>query len=125
MARNRRQARDVRARGAPGMSASVLEAENVNYLWAGLLFEEWKRQGLRHVIVCPGSRSSPLAIAAARTKELNVVVVADERCAGFIAMGIAKVRGVPAAVITTSGTAVANLLPSVVEASMSAVPMLL
>ncbi|MFO0828139.1 MAG: 2-succinyl-5-enolpyruvyl-6-hydroxy-3-cyclohexene-1-carboxylic-acid synthase [Phycisphaerales bacterium] len=103
---------------------SPLEAENVNYLWTQLLFEELRRQGMRRVVVCPGSRSSPLAIAAARTSGLDVTVVIDERCAGFVALGIAKASGVPAAVVTTSGTAVANLMPAVVEASASETPVL-
>ncbi len=102
-----------------------IEAENVNYLWAQLLCAEWKRHGLQHAIVCPGSRSSPLAIAAARTGGVRITVVTDERCAGFIALGIGKTTRTPALVVTTSGTAVANLLPAVVEASMSGVPMLI
>lgn len=103
---------------------SPLEAENVNHLWTQLLFEEWRRLGLRRVIVCPGSRSSPLALAAVRTAGLEVHVAFDERCAGFMALGCAKVGGQPCAVVTTSGTAVANLLPSAVEARMSGVPIL-
>ncbi|MDZ4830949.1 MAG: 2-succinyl-5-enolpyruvyl-6-hydroxy-3-cyclohexene-1-carboxylic-acid synthase [Phycisphaerae bacterium] len=104
---------------------SPFDAENTNYLWAQLLFEEWKRLGLRHAIVCPGSRSSPLSIAAARTAGLHVTVATDERCAGFIALGVARSSGAPAAVVTTSGTAVANLLPAAVEASMRRTPILL
>ncbi len=110
---------------APTVPTSPLVAENVNYLWAQLLFGEWARLGLAEAIVCPGSRSSPLAIAAARTAGLGVVSVTDERCAGFIALGSAKRSGRPVVVVTTSGTAVANLLPSAVEASMAAVPILL
>jgi 2-succinyl-5-enolpyruvyl-6-hydroxy-3-cyclohexene-1-carboxylate synthase len=102
-----------------------LAAENVNYLWAQLLFAEWRRLGVAHVVVCPGSRSSPLAIAAARVPSLRTAVVIDERCAGFVALGAAKASGLPAAVVTTSGTAVANLLPAAVEASMSGTPLLL
>lgn len=98
-----------------------LDAENLNYLWADLLFEEWRRQakGKAIVIICPGSRSSPLAIAAARRGDgMRTRVVTDERCAGFIALGAAA-AGLEPIVITTSGTAVANLLPAVVEASAS------
>lgn len=102
-----------------------LAAENVNYLWAQLLFAEWRRLGVAHVVICPGSRSSPLAVAAARDGELRVTVVLDERCAGFIALGVAKASDSPAVVITTSGTAVANLLPAAVEASVSGTPLLL
>jgi 2-succinyl-5-enolpyruvyl-6-hydroxy-3-cyclohexene-1-carboxylate synthase len=98
---------------------------NLNLLWTSLLFEEWRRQGLRHVVVCPGSRSAPLAVAAASCSALRITVVYDERSAGFIALGIARSSGRPAAVVTTSGTAVANLLPATVEASMRGTPMLL
>jgi 2-succinyl-5-enolpyruvyl-6-hydroxy-3-cyclohexene-1-carboxylate synthase len=103
---------------------SPLDAENANYLWTQLLFAEWRRLGLRRVVVCPGSRSSPLAIAAARTDGLETAIAFDERCAGFIALGAAKVDGVPTAVVTTSGSAVANLLPALVEAATSGTPLL-
>ena len=65
------------AAAQPRASMSPLQAENVNYLWSQLLFAEWGRLGLRHVMVCPGSRSSALAIAAARTQALHVTVVTD------------------------------------------------
>ncbi len=96
-------------------------AENLNVLWAGLLLEELVRQSIGRplIIVCPGSRSSPLAISAGRLAERAEIVVAiDERCAGFIALGAAA-DGREPIVITTSGTAVANLLPACVEASAS------
>lgn len=99
-------------------------AENRNVLWAGLLVEELVRQSIGRplIIVCPGSRSSPLALAAGRLAERAEVVVAiDERCAGFIALGAAA-DGREPIVITTSGTAVANLMPACVEASASERP---
>jgi isochorismate synthase/2-succinyl-5-enolpyruvyl-6-hydroxy-3-cyclohexene-1-carboxylate synthase/2-succinyl-6-hydroxy-2,4-cyclohexadiene-1-carboxylate synthase/O-succinylbenzoate synthase len=73
----------------------------------------------------PGSRSSPLALAAARHPRARLNVCVDERSLAFWALGYGRAAGAPAAVITTSGTAVANLLPAVVEASLSHVPMLL
>lgn len=78
-----------------------------------------------HVAICPGHRSTPLAMAAAARDDLTLHVILDERSAGFWALGVAKATGKPAAVITTSGTAVANLHPAVVEADMSNTPMLL
>lgn len=84
-------------------------------------------QGVRHVVIAPGSRSAPLAYAAYCAQQagrLNVHVKIDERSAGFFALGLAKAAGVPAAVITTSGTAVANLHPAVLEAHHSGVPMI-
>jgi len=94
-----------------------------NEIWAGALVDELIRGGLREVVVAPGSRSTPLVMAAARRDELRLTVQIDERAAGFLALGVGKATGRPAAVITTSGTAVANLLPAVVEAAQAQVPL--
>ncbi|HEU0100840.1 MAG TPA: thiamine pyrophosphate-binding protein, partial [Mycobacteriales bacterium] len=84
--------------------------------------------GVRHVVLCPGSRSAPLAYAlhdAERAGDLTLHVRHDERTAGFVALGIGRVAGKgPAAVVTTSGTAVANLHPAVLEAHHGDVPLL-
>ncbi len=88
---------------------------------------ELARAGVRHVVLCPGSRSAPLAYAvhdAARAGRLHLHVRHDERVAGFTAVGLARADGVPAAVVTTSGTAVANLHPAVAEAHHAGVPLL-
>ena len=98
---------------------------NINALWGALLIEELARQGVRHVVLAPGSRSTPLVVAAARNDRVQCHVCTDERGAAFFALGMARATGVPAAVVTTSGTAAANLLPAVVEASMDRVPLLL
>lgn len=85
------------------------------------------RLGLEHVVVCPGSRSAPLAYAlydAARGGRPTLHVRHDERVAGFTALGIGKSTGRPAAVVTTSGTAVVNLHPAVLEAHHAGVPLL-
>ena len=84
-------------------------------------------EGVRHVVLAPGSRSAPLAyelLAADRAGRLTLHVRVDERAAGFLALGLAKVSRVPAAVVTTSGTAVANLHPAVLEAHHGLVPLL-
>jgi len=81
--------------------------------------------GVRDVVVCPGSRSTPLALATRAHPRLSVRVLLDERSAGFFALGLARASRRPVAVIVTSGTAVANLLPSVVEASLARVPLIL
>ena len=80
---------------------------------------------VQHIAVCPGSRSTPLALAAAHHPDVTLHVILDERSAGFWAVGVARATGRPAAIITTSGTAVANLHPAVVEADMAALPMVL
>lgn len=84
--------------------------------------------GVRDVVVCPGSRSQALALAAAAAEAAGAVrlhVRIDERSAAFFALGVARETGVPAPVIVTSGSAVANLFPAVLEAHESRVPMLL
>jgi len=100
------------------------DAPNLNALWARLVVAEFVRSGARHVVVSPGSRSTPLVLAA-HASGLDVVVALDERSAAFHALGIAKATGCAAPVITTSGTAVANLLPAAVEAWASGIPMIL
>lgn len=82
--------------------------------------------GVTEVVLCPGSRSSAMAYAVAsaeRAGRLRVHVRVDERSAGFLALGLAKVSRRPAVVITTSGTAVANLHPAVLEAHHAHVPL--
>ena len=82
--------------------------------------------GVREIVLCPGSRSSPLAYAAWSAEHagrLRLHVRVDERSAGFLALGLAKTSRVPAAVVTTSGTAVANLHPAVLEAHHARVPL--
>ncbi|MDX9995220.1 MAG: 2-succinyl-5-enolpyruvyl-6-hydroxy-3-cyclohexene-1-carboxylic-acid synthase [Rhodocyclaceae bacterium] len=80
--------------------------------------------GLRHVAFGPGARSAPLAAAFLRRPEVACHVINDERAAGFFALGIGRATGRPAAVLTTSGTAAANLLPALMEANLAAVPLL-
>ena len=102
-----------------------MTAENLNLLWASVLVEELTRLGVRLFVTSPGSRNAPLVIAAARNDRAEVVVHADERGAAFFALGYGKATGSPAALISTSGTAAANYLPAVVEASQSRTPLLL
>ncbi len=83
------------------------------------------RLGIETVVVSPGSRSTPLTIAAARNPKLEALPVLDERSAGFYALGIAKRTRKPVALVCTSGSAAANYFPAVVEASMSGTPLLI
>ncbi|TWP37283.1 2-succinyl-5-enolpyruvyl-6-hydroxy-3-cyclohexene-1-carboxylic-acid synthase [Leekyejoonella antrihumi] len=94
---------------------------------ATVLIDELIRHGVREVVLAPGSRSAPLAYAveeADRAGRLRLHVRVDERSAGFLALGLAKTTRMPVPVITTSGTAVANLHPAVLEASQGHVPLL-
>ena len=96
----------------------------MNILWAELIIEELVRCGVDYFCISPGSRSTPLVVAAARNKRARTIVCYDERGAGYHAVGYARATGKPAAVITTSGTAVANLLPAIVEASNDNLPLI-
>ncbi len=86
--------------------------------------DEWARAGVRHAVVCPGSRSTPLALALAADSRLAVHVHLDERSAGFLALGIGMASGHPAVLLTTSGTAAAEVHAAVVEAHQARVPLL-
>lgn len=95
---------------------------------AAALLAELVSHGVRDLVLSPGSRSQALALAAvdlARHGALRVHVRIDERVAGFTALGIAREQRAPAAVLCTSGTAAANLLPAAMEAFHSGVPLLL
>ena len=107
------------------MLDTPLDASNVTYLWAQLLIEELVRNGTNTFFVAPGSRSTPLTVAAARHPTARVILHIDERGTAFAALGWGRATGRPAGWITTSGTAVANGQPAVVEASVDGVPMLL
>ena len=91
---------------------------------ARVMVDELVRNSVRHFVIAPGSRSAALAVAAAANPEADTHIEIDERSAGFFALGIGRQTGVPAAVITTSGTAAVNLHPAVVEADLAGVPLL-
>jgi 2-succinyl-5-enolpyruvyl-6-hydroxy-3-cyclohexene-1-carboxylate synthase len=101
------------------------ETPRANRLWANLIVEELVRCGVDFFCVAPGSRSTPLVAAIAANDKAQSLVHFDERGTAFAALGYARATGRPAAWITTSGTAVANGLPAVVEASTDGVPMIL
>ena len=103
---------------------TLLEAPNLNILWATLIVEELVRLGVELFALAPGSRSTPLALAAARHPRARCIVCLDERSLAFHALGFAKAGRGLAAVITSSGTAVANLLPACVEAYEAQVPLI-
>src|SRR5664280_1304087 len=95
---------------------------------ATVVVDELIRHGVTDAVLCPGSRSAPLAYAlqeADRQHRIRMHVRIDERTAAFLALGLAKVSRRPVPVVTTSGTAVANLHPAVLEANHAQVPILL
>jgi 2-succinyl-5-enolpyruvyl-6-hydroxy-3-cyclohexene-1-carboxylate synthase len=94
---------------------------------ARVVVDELIRGGVRDVVLCPGSRNAPLAFAlqdADRSGRLRLHVRIDERTAGYLAIGLAIAAGSPVCVAMTSGTAVANLGPAVVEANYARVPLI-
>lgn len=105
-------------------AAFVADARAV-YAFVGCFFDSLARAGVEHVVISPGSRSTPLAIVAQRTQALRTWILLDERAAGFFALGLAKSSGRPALLVCTSGTAAANYLPAVVEAHYARVPLIL
>ncbi len=103
---------------------SVIDQPNINYLWAALLVEELRRQGVEYFFLAPGSRSAPLLFAAGNDKRVHSVVHFDERALAFMACGYASSSGKPAVLVCTSGTAAANFLPGIIEASKKKLPLI-
>lgn len=97
---------------------------NNHLQWTSTIVRSLYAQGVRHAIISPGSRSTALTLAFANHPGIESSVVLDERSAAFIALGIAKKSGLPAALVCTSGTAAANYYPAVIEAKQSGVPMI-
>jgi 2-succinyl-5-enolpyruvyl-6-hydroxy-3-cyclohexene-1-carboxylate synthase len=100
-----------------------MDPTNANTALASAFAEELARSGLRHAVVSPGSRSTPLAVALWRQAEIEVTVILDERSAGFFALGAAQASGEPLALLCTSGTAAANYHPAICEADESGLPL--
>jgi len=97
---------------------------DVQATFTATLVDEWVRGGVRHAVISPGSRSTPLALALAADERIELHVHLDERSAAFVALGIGLATEVPAVLLCTSGTAAANLHPAVVEAHQAEVPLL-
>jgi len=109
----------------PAASEGPLEAaRHRTYAYVGAFFTALAECGVEYVCASPGSRSTPLVVAAASTPGLCVVPIVDERSAGFFASGLARQSGRPVALVCTSGTAAANYLPAVVESHYARVPLI-
>ena len=103
----------------------MLDFRNVNTLYTSIISETLCRLGLTTAIICPGSRSAPLAIAFACHQGIETIPVLDERSAAFFALGIARSTHKPVVLICTSGTALANFFPAIIEAKESKIPLLI
>ncbi len=98
------------------------------YVYLQAFVDELRRSGLRHVVICPGSRSTPLAMTFAAFETAGYIRLwmhVDERSASYFGLGLAKRLSEPVALVCTSGTAAANFYPAVVEAHLSRVPLLI
>ncbi|AGA91984.1 2-succinyl-5-enolpyruvyl-6-hydroxy-3-cyclohexene-1-carboxylic-acid synthase [Thioflavicoccus mobilis 8321] len=97
----------------------------INLRWSLTLLDGLIRGGMRDLVLSPGSRSTPMVLAATREPDLNLTVVVDERSAGFFALGLARATRRPVGLLCTSGSAPAHWLPAVIEASEWGVPLIL
>ncbi len=103
---------------------TTASAPDVAATFCVTLVDEWARSGLTDAVVSPGSRSTPVALALHAHPGVRVHVHHDERAGAFVALGLGLASGHPALVLTTSGTAAAELHPAVVEAHQASVPLL-
>ena len=102
-----------------GMTLSDVQAT-----FCATLLDEWCRAGVTHAVVCPGSRSTPMALAIADESRVTTHVVLDERSGAFFALGLARATGIPAVLLCTSGTAAVEFHPAVAEGHLDRVPMI-
>src|SRR5690606_39832035 len=98
---------------------------NRNYFWAETFINELTSVGIRYACISPGSRNTPLTLAIANNKKIKSFVHIDERCSAFFALGIAKAANSPVIVVSTSGTAAAELYPAIIEAYQQRVPLII
>ncbi len=106
------------------VTTSEQDPANPAYVYAGAFVDELARAGVRNVVICPGSRSTPLAMMFADQPGMRVWMQVDERSAAYFGLGMAKRLRQPVALLCTSGTAAANFMPAVVEAKLTHVPLL-
>ncbi len=106
------------------VSAKKQDPANPTHVYVGAFVDELQRAGVRNVVICPGSRSTPLAMAFAAQPGMRIWMQVDERSAAYFGLGMAKRLCQPVALLCTSGTAAANFMPAVVEAKLTHVPLL-
>ena len=97
---------------------------NINLDWCNHISNIMYELDIKDISICPGSRNTPLAIAFTNNPNFRCTSHIDERSAAFFALGISKKNEHPSVIISTSGTAVANFFPAVIEASFSKTPLI-
>ena len=102
-----------------------MDTGSLNYLWSLSIIHAYSSAGVQHAVISPGSRSTPITVACDRHADITTWVQVDERSAAFFALGLAISSRKPVILVCTSGSAVANWLPAVVEANYSQVPLIL
>lgn len=98
---------------------------NRNTIWCDLFVKKLSDLGVKYACISPGSRSTPLTLAFAENKLIQTFPIVDERSSAFFALGLAKQTDLPVAVISTSGTAVAELYPAIIEAYYQRIPLII
>ena len=98
---------------------------NRNNLWARIFIDQLAALGVQYACISPGSRSTPLTLTLSKNRKIKTFVHIDERSSAFFALGLAKASGKPVIIITTSGTAVAELYPAIIEAFQQRVPLII
>jgi 2-succinyl-5-enolpyruvyl-6-hydroxy-3-cyclohexene-1-carboxylate synthase len=102
----------------------TLDPGVANLELARALADQLATSGVRHAVICPGSRSTPIAVSLASHPDIRTWVLIDERAAAYFALGMARQLAAPVVILSTSGTAAANFLPAVVEARLSRIPLI-
>ena len=125
MASRRPERSSRNPRTEPTTEGDSCSASEPNARFASQLVEELERSGVTDACISPGSRSTPLVLAFARSTRIRSWMITDERSASFFALGMARESGRPVVLLSTSGTAAANYLPAVAEASLSGIPLIL
>ncbi|MGK9476252.1 2-succinyl-5-enolpyruvyl-6-hydroxy-3-cyclohexene-1-carboxylic-acid synthase [Melioribacter sp. OK-6-Me] len=97
---------------------------NRNTLWSELFVKRLEKLGVKNATISPGSRSTPLTLAFTNSKKIKTFQIVDERSAAFFALGMSKKTGYPSAIVVTSGTAVAEIYPAIIEAFYQRVPLI-
>src|SRR5260370_7388022 len=106
------------------VSTGKQDSANPTYVYVGAFVDELQRAGVRNIVICPGSRSTPLAMAFAAQAGMRTWMHVDERSAAYFGLGMAKQLRQPVALLCTSGTAAANFMPAVFEAKLTHGPFL-